>query len=1302
MKISDALWKLILDQSKPSYKARKTIDGKLVNNVANFGLKKNQIAIVQRNGEYSGFSVKVLEDVVPLFTDYRISKAIKFLSQNKIQEAINVLYWSKNIQLYGLQSMYYALSQWLEKNEFAIPQSFEKEQFVDKDGEISRIALRRRSHPLPCKIEISDIGENKFGISVVPNSWIGKKFKSGDELHEEMNKLDNRKGKAPVSFCCIHSMMVKKKYGWTSKTELLSNELNYNYGITLELGNTKITEFSETNTYEKWFDSQNDMDYLIGEIGIKEPILVIICTNKSKMTDLIPLPESGKVGYKCSLLQKCIRRGRSCSKLLKDTIEELSRLKPYNLPDQQFAKVSCSRQLAWRLFITIIEDSEPYQDSENGEYLSLTELGSLAIMAQLDPDLYFSKEIVNKIIYIALLVQYNDNDGTNWAWRKGKMNNKLKISDNCSGTGKDGIKNIFRLCIKIMPKMSGDQRLLCKGLSYLDTFKLERFDSKSMKSLLKNANKKDEVNARLASYDMHCFPSIILHIQGSLSKIPTKKYTTKKIPGLIWDYSSRNNVRKPILDPGIHKHFMNVLSEIQCDYYNPKPIKINELVVQYSGLYKKNNDANKAISRQAFLLLFGRKIILPRDGNNPYLEVIISGTPNDPIQFKKTGKKMSAYIKGKEKDKAILRFLEIAENKITIPLINPPEGYEWTWNKKTISTYIKKDKKGNIIFYAENTPLKPFDIGTCLLPLSIPLGTKLEKRDIVAQSLYITKKNKYGNYEINKLLREYSIHRKNINYDNVFIWNDLAKKSPITTEIWRKVLVKIAHSFMDKVTIGPVDRSGRKLQEAISYQYEGTLWRLFNLLSFLYPNTVIIRGNFSFVIDRTTSEFVHMYNTLNELAFRQTDDVKINKIFKLKTKLWDNQQQTKDKIMNDITMGRKGFGDASCVGAGKTLSALSVCCEIAKKYGHKKEHHGFLVLIPAKTLFKTWIDEIQKHFKGTHIITQSANGKLSATIEKYSIVITTLGRMRDHPLSVPWFFVIIDECLSVQNREALQTEEAWRQVLCSKCGVLMMSATFFRSRFDKLFFLLKMLQTGLPENKDFLDTILKESVICNMIKNTRKWSSHVTRISLPDKLKKKYDSYSNSSIASDKMYSLLYSLLVNEFDVIPHVKTILENMNSKKVLIYTRSKEEADNLSIKIKNVSRYPDKSGKHCSISYAEGTFGLNDLVIYDTILTRPPEPDKLPQMKGRLDRPGQKNNTIHIEYFVAENTIEEAWLFRLELASRFHNAHILPLAKFYDLAVNIGLMKIPKKKKFNESIKKYEKIIDKHKSIVKTKDI
>ena len=56
-----------------------------------------------------------------------------------------------------------------------------------------------------------------------------------------------------------------------------------------------------------------------------------------------------------------------------------------------------------------------------------------------------------------------------------------------------------------------------------------------------------------------------------------------------------------------------------------------------------------------------------------------------------------------------------------------------------------------------------------------------------------------------------------------------------------------------------------------------------------------------------------------------------------------------------------------------------------------------------------------------------------------------------------------------------------------------------------------------------------------------------------------------------------------------------------------------------IPNVTRFPDLSGTHVAISYAEGTYGLNTLVKYNTLLTRPPEPDKLPQMKGRLDRPG-----------------------------------------------------------------------------------
>jgi hypothetical protein len=46
----------------------------------------------------------------------------------------------------------------------------------------------------------------------------------------------------------------------------------------------------------------------------------------------------------------------------------------------------------------------------------------------------------------------------------------------------------------------------------------------------------------------------------------------------------------------------------------------------------------------------------------------------------------------------------------------------------------------------------------------------------------------------------------------------------------------------------------------------------------------------------------------------------------------------------------------------------------------------------------------------------------------------------------------------VQNDTALQTMEAWRQVAASRCGVLMLSATFFRASYKKLFYMIRMLR----------------------------------------------------------------------------------------------------------------------------------------------------------------------------------------------------------------------------------------------------
>jgi hypothetical protein len=106
--------------------------------------------------------------------------------------------------------------------------------------------------------------------------------------------------------------------------------------------------------------------------------------------------------------------------------------------------------------------------------------------------------------------------------------------------------------------------------------------------------------------------------------------------------------------------------------------------------------------------------------------------------------------------------------------------------------------------------------------------------------------------------------------------------------------------------------------------------------------------------------------------------------------------------------------------------------------------------------------------------------------------------------------------------------------------------------------------------------------------------------------------------------------------------------------------------------IKRYPEK-GNHTVLSFTEGTYGLNDLIIYDTILMRPPEPDKLPQIKGRIDRPGQKSKDLQIRYLLLKDTVEEASLMRLELCNSFYNNYLMPLAEFYDMAIKLSSDKI-----------------------------
>lgn len=124
-------------------------------------------------------------------------------------------------------------------------------------------------------------------------------------------------------------------------------------------------------------------------------------------------------------------------------------------------------------------------------------------------------------------------------------------------------------------------------------------------------------------------------------------------------------------------------------------------------------------------------------------------------------------------------------------------------------------------------------------------------------------------------------------------------------------------------------------------------------------------------------------------------------------------------------------------------------------------------------------------------------------------------------------------------------------------------------------------------------------------------------------------------------------------------------MPSNRYLIYAKSNEEAAEWSAEL-DIPIYPEK-GDHCIVTYHNGAYGLNDLVIYNAIIMRPPAPDLLPQIKGRLDRPGNKSNNLLIEYFVVKDTIDEGLIIRLNIASQFIQKYIMPLAKFYKISLN-----------------------------------
>jgi Mimiviridae putative helicase len=732
------------------------------------------------------------------------------------------------------------------------------------------------------------------------------------------------------------------------------------------------------------------------------------------------------------------------------------------------------------------------------------------------------------------------------------------------------------------------------------------------------------------------------------------------------------------------------------------------------------------IGRTAWLILFGQTRSF-KYKSRVYQIILASDDPDHPCKIKKYNQKSSEYVTGELRDEIEHEFLSDFQRD-TVRVHPLPSGFEWKFLKKSVQiSYSDKLKQ----FAIDGNPVQTLNLKSMIQKTSraeciteIPDDFKTVIREVFYLDFDL-KSDK--STDLIFRLGDIALFRREFEDHRVFDWSKLLIGKNISSlrKIIRIVLARIFTSDIDGVDgtytlkTGPCDRRGKKTQNSISYSTEGIIYRIFCFLEAMYPRILKRRDKIPklmssanalwryggtvagrWVIDRDSPEYLHLIQSFQSILEDKTGKVNYDTCQKITvaSDLWEHQSKTVGRIFDGMTrLNIRGFGDASHVGAGKTLCALAMMAKLynlnRSRYIKKDllNHSGFLVMVPTISLIDTWKDEAVKHFVKANecfdLLIQQANGDLlrwdmelniaeklvaQNQIQPHSLVISTMGRVRDHPIRHPWILTVIDECLSVQNKEALQTEEAWRQSCHSEYGIIMLSATFFRSRFDKMLYMLKMLRSGLPEQRTYLDAILSEHVISNITKTDRIWEISNRKHELPDSQMKEYqriyDRYSSKN--AETLYLKLNDFIHNRVD---YIQIFIEAINEaeklgKSCAIFTKSKKEADDIanhSSSANRIGRYPDKM-KHTVLSYSEGTYGLNDLVRYDTIVMRPPEPDKLPQIKGRLDRPGQKQKKLSIVYILLANTIEEAGLVRLDLCNRFYSNYLMPLAEFYELAV------------------------------------
>jgi 3-methyladenine DNA glycosylase/8-oxoguanine DNA glycosylase/superfamily II DNA or RNA helicase len=444
---------------------------------------------------------------------------------------------------------------------------------------------------------------------------------------------------------------------------------------------------------------------------------------------------------------------------------------------------------------------------------------------------------------------------------------------------------------------------------------------------------------------------------------------------------------------------------------------------------------------------------------------------------------------------------------------------------------------------------------------------------------------------------------------------------------------------------------------------------------------------------------------------------------KIKTTLWAHQEQSVSKVVGGVFQGRRGHADASAVGAGKTLTALATIVRLAEWIQTSgRSRHGVLVMLPTKALIREWLLEIAAHTEGFHVIEQREDGTLFSLtygkthppIDGNALIISTLDRVCNHPFvrQSAWDFVVIDECLSVQNAAAKRNPSAWRQIEVSTCGVLMLSATFFRSKFDQLFYMIRMLRSPLPRTIEWLPATIHEHIVCQVPETDRTWHLKAEMVPLPPQDLKKYrgriEAFCRKQINEPtevdgrKLWVDLESIIRFKYEgrdsrasycpsspmgdaFVKAAKELLRK--GRRPLIFADTSKEQDFIlqtlnqqgmdaqtwaSIASRQIASSSESTGRNSKTvivanKTVEGS-GINMQRHADAILCRPTPGDHLEQMKGRVDRPGQSRKDLLLVVLVCEHTIEEAKFSNIRLAGNFFREYIAPVATKYKERIDL----------------------------------